>query len=322
MAERPLLVRDLRVAGFVGPRVQRALEDACRWVPLDDSADRSDLIDARPHLVLLESPNPHDSPVERMSEIVGHAREAGARSALWLTDFARVDAFPSGLVSEVEVVCSSDPGIGAKLKLAALGARYVVGLPHAASRSALLAEKPEPEPRVGFVVEPSTSWDEQFPKRVEPILEEARESGLSVLALEPRAPGVPPGLAQAAERGVGEDDRTAFIRRCGALVAASPPSTSAWHTPPVAFDAVAIGVPVIVPRGSSGAFTLPRMLGLAESRQVARQRISAALEHGELAPGRREAGRAGVRNEHTYPHRLATVASALSMPVMPEVPPG
>jgi hypothetical protein len=114
-----------------------------------------------------------------------------------------------------------------------------------------------------------------------------------------------------------DDDRADFIARCGVVIAGSPRWASRLHTPAVAFDAVAIGTPVIVPPGLGISLTLPRMTGTAAKADVARQLIETALRTGEVVPERREAGRISVRNEHTYCHRLATIASALGVAVVP-----
>jgi hypothetical protein len=88
----------------------------------------------------------------------------------------------------------------------------------------------------------------------------------------------------------------------------------------VAFDAAALGTPVIMPAKRGAMLTLPRFGVTLPRHEDPGPVIAAALERGEVLAGRRAAGRIAVRREHTYAHRLATITSLLRWPVMVGAP--
>jgi hypothetical protein len=142
-----------------------------------------------------------------------------------------------------------------------------------------------------------------------------------VFAIEPVPAGIPDALLALAQRGDDDEALAAFIGRCGAIVTALPDAASVLYVPALVFDAAALGVPVVVPRPVGRGYLLPRICGVADSTAEAGALLTVALRDGEVSRGRRDAGRVSVRHEHTYAHRLATVASCFSHAVMPAAAP-
>ncbi|MEX0875727.1 MAG: glycosyltransferase [Actinomycetota bacterium] len=304
--DAPRTTKDLRVVGLTGPRVQTAVEDACTWLTADDRINRSDIVDLRPHLLLAEVANPREMAEERLTELVAYVREADSSAALWLSDIAHSAACPYSIRDLFDAVFCADPGLW-------FGA---IGLPHAASRQALSAEEAQSDEGVGLVVEAIEHWDVQFSPRLEPLMAAAAEHPFAVLAMEPRAPGLPTQLEPLARAGRDDDDRVSFIRQLGVIVSASPTQASALYMPAVVFDAVALGVPVVIAQPVSGGLLPHGVVGLA-AQDAPSELIDRALTDGEFGPGMRDAGRRSVRHGHTYVHRLATAASAVGFTVMP-----
>lgn len=106
----------------------------------------------------------------------------------------------------------------------------------------------------------------------------------------------------------------AALRSCAALIAAPPAAASQLHVPAAVFDAVALDTPVVMPVNRGAALLLPRVVARAAGPRHAAALVTAALD-GTAAPP--VPGATVVRNAHTHGHRLATMASALGIPVLP-----
>lgn len=308
MRDRPLTVDRLRVVADVGQRLREGLSDACELLQLSDHPTSRELSGMRPDLVLVEQSGELES--EGLARI---AREAGVRSALWITrPPGRVGESSSSLPAAFDVVFATDP----RLKLPA-GSPPRIGLLHAASARSLRCSTREPDKsgKVGIVLEPGRGWRDQFSPRLDAVLDELTTTHpISVFSRGEVPADIPDWPGTKCEQGE-EPDESSFLLSCSAILVAAPHSASSLFMPATAFDAVALGRPVIAVPRISPAYALPKIVAAAGPGQIG-PLLRQALDDGEFAPGRRAAGAATVRNEHTYGHRLATIASALSLPVM------
>jgi hypothetical protein len=314
----PRMVKDLRVAGLTSDRVASSLEVSCSWLAVDGRTDLKDVTDMRPHIVLVEVADPREMDEPLIARLVAQTRQAGSLACLWLTDIANAGLCPHPIRDLFDAVFCTDPGFHGGLVPRAGSAS--IGLPHAAAHAALTAEESIPgSSGVGLVVEPGAPWDFQFSAELEPLLSAATAQSLSILAMEPRAPDIPSELASMVALGRSEEDRLAFLRKCGVILAASPAQASPRYVPAVVFDAVAMGVPVVVAPPLTDGVIMPRVVGFASTASPD-ELIEKALADREFGNGRRELGRKVVRHEHTYAHRLATAASVFGIAVMPFSP--
>ncbi len=304
-ADAPRALMELGVLASAGDRVGASLEPACRWLAAGEAIDAAAFAHAAPDVVLLEvgatGPRPG---AQRLASL---ARRAGVASALWLTGSTRVCPATAELAGTVDAVFGVDPGRWPDLP--AIADRPLIGAQHAASRAALATPRAQIASRVGLVVEPGAAGDDPLSPRFRAMVDAvAEEHDVELFAAE-----------QAGDGASGERARAAFIAGCGVLLAGAGPGASWLHVPAAVFDAVAIGTPVVTSYTRGAALSLPRMAGLAKTPEDARAMVAAALEHGELPPGRRAAGRTAVRHEHTYAHRLATIASSFGHRLLPPV---
>lgn len=302
-------VAELRVAAMVGSRIREALAGVCSL--------RSGLGPDAPHLLLIEA-TLDGPPAGAVRALLDEAAALGVPSAVWVTDVRGVAPELEQLLRHADAVFATDPNAGSRLGGPSAG--WVIGLPDAAAHGALAAEPGPRTGRLGLVVDGGRPWSEQTTPALEAIVRAAGDRPPDVLVCGGGVPGdLPAHLARRAAPAAGEAARIAFIGSCGALITAAPPGASPLYTPPGAFDAAALGTPVVMPASRATAITLPRIGIEIPAQGDPGPLIDAALEAGELVPGRRLAARRAVRHEHTYGHRLATIASAVGLAVLPAV---
>jgi hypothetical protein len=199
----------------------------------------------------------------------------------------------SPLLGRVDRVFAPDTVIAASL--ADRLPRRPIVVPHAASKSALSGGLP-----AGAGVAFSDGYGGRAPEGseayVEALLEAARPLGLRTLT--PNAP-----------------ERAAVtLGECGALLHYGP----AEGMPRAVFDALGAGLHVVAPGNHLGLRVVPGLVAHARAPEKVEAELRSAMGTAESEVSRRLIRRAAISRAHTYPHRIATIASAFGFSVLRE----
>jgi hypothetical protein len=116
---------------------------------------------------------------------------------------------------------------------------------------------------------------------------------------------------------VGPDAASGGIDGLRALIVFVPHSRVP-SVPPIALDALAQGVLVIMRSSDAWQLLPPKLVAYAGTPEQAAGQIAWCMTEGTEQRERVRAGRTATRNAHTYAARLATVASSVGLTLLPE----
>lgn len=325
----PERLSELRLAALAGQAHLQSLRRACRVVDVRaedwSGGPNRDL----PHLLLIESSGLRKQPrgvgplademVERALELLDWCGREGVPAALWETFLRRRINTPLSLMEGAPKLFVADPEAVEPLAQQ-LGGRRPMQLP--------LAAQVIPEERIPFAerkieVAFLGRWAEWFSghrrEELEAILDAAAQRGLVIFGHEedredyllperflPFAVTVPSD-----RRGI-ESFRDARI-----VVGLDPRNHGRLMVPQVVFDALAAGSAVISPNHTGLRRLVGHITVLLRSREEAEREMDRLLgDEGEWG-WMSERARNAILNAHTYKHRVATIASAFGLRLVP-----
>jgi hypothetical protein len=291
---RPLSVSGLRVAAIAGPRLVDALDGECELLPLDTHPVPEWPEGSRPDLLLIDGdglPSQEDSiAVDAIGALLETCREAGVPTGAWVGE-DRVQ-HTSPLLSRVHRVFAPDTVVAASL--ADRVPQRPIVVPHAASKSSLRGELP-----TGAGVAYSDGYDGCPPEGSEAYVESLLEAA-APFGLQPLPADDPERAAET-------------LRECAALLHIG----SAESLPRAAFDALGAGLHVVAPGNHLGLRVVPGLVAHGRAAEKVEAELRSAMGSAEEEVGRRQLRRAAAGHAHTYPHRIATIASALGFALLP-----
>ena len=296
---QPLCVSGFRVAAIAGSRLLDSLEGECDLHPVDEHASREWLQAVRPDLVLIESDglrSERDSSGwghEEAGELLEACRESGIPSGVWVSEGDGAGMPRSTLLRRADRVFAPDT-VSADLLADQVPRRPIV-VPHAASRSALRGSLPD-----GAGAAYVDGYDGRPPDGseayVDSLFEAAGPLGMRILASR-------------------DSDRAAeLLRECGALPYFGP----AESLPRAVFDALGAGLHVVAPGNHVALRVVPGLVAHSSAAAKVGVELRSAMGATDEELSRRASRRAVIAHAHTYPHRLATIASAFGFALLPD----
>lgn len=185
------------------------------------------------------------------------------------------------------------------------------------------AARPEPVVWLG-------GWREEWPpawrERLTSVLRGAAQRGLRIYRTDGTI-AVPGDLMECVVDLGAAADRIALLRRARVVIGADPLVGRPGFTPEVVFDAIACGAAVVTPHdflsmhdfGIGGTRNVPwrNLIPIVHDGDVTVEEIDRLLQDDQLRREIVEHARRIVVNNHTYAHRLATLASAANLRSIP-----
>jgi hypothetical protein len=302
---------DLRLDLVASDRVTASLQQVCEVRPALPPTRAGD---GAPDLLLVESGS--GARPEQIEAVAEAARRASCPAAIWLTRHEDVEGYPPELLALFDRVFVTD-SLAVKLLMRRVEAPARI-LPLAMS-----AGPPGPQAdgdRVGYVGGFSSAWSEGPRKLAEALLDAALPYGLEIL------PGCGDGFADLPERFrdcVREEDvlerSLEPLRACRALIVFVPQGRVPT-VPAIALDALGMGM-LLIMRSSNAWKVIPAKLSAYLSKpEEAAECIAWCMSDGEEQELRSRAARVAALHAHTAAARLATIASAVGMAVLPGAP--
>lgn len=308
-------------------RLRYALGTVCHVEPLEPGDWRQHLAERSADFLLVEGTERFDNSwLGEISELLKACEGAGVTRMLWITS-SPFD--PSCLMHGERYSRGFAAGVTQLRLLLEAGFRDPSLLWNATALPVDDRPVPETAARPNPVVwladwreESSPAWRE----RLLSILRPSAEWGLSIIGLDD-PDLLPPDLRRHVRPAASRQDA---LERARVVVAADPTMATGDLVPSVLFDAIACGAAVISPTavGSIWDFCAGGTQGVAPRDLIlaARDSKSAELELHRLLSDDvlREqtvhACRRVVAYNHTYANRLATLASAAGLPLIPNAP--
>ena len=326
----PQTLSEFRLAAFAARPHFDCLQRTCRvWdISKEDWSAGPEV--GPPHLLLIESGGLRsraagtgpidDEKVERASELISWCESEGVPTAFWETSLQRRIVSPTPLIATADHVFVADPEARAPLA-EELGGRRPAQLP--------LAAQVVPEAVPGFddreiQIAFLNCWADGFKgaerEQLEMILELAAQHGLVVFdrdenSEDHRLPGSLAPLARTVPT-----DRHAIerFRNSRLVIGHDPRRHGRLMIPQVTFDALASGAVVIAPDNLGMRRVVGHIVLRLETRDQAVEEIERMLgDKGEWAEQSKRS-RMATLHAHTYPNRVATVASAAGYRLLPE----
>jgi hypothetical protein len=310
-------VSQLRVGLLAGDRLGASLREACVSLPVPEDFSLSWLREARPQLLLVEldGPSAHDVDWGRLELLVGSSRAEEVPSAIWVTSRDGGDALPMKVLASFDRVFASEPAIAESL-MDRIAHRPVV-LPHAAT-SASVKNGRLAGAGIAYIGGYPERWAPRTKQFAESLLEASEAFGLTILARsEEEISGLPHRFRPLVRWSETSDEMVAGLQKNRVLVDFEPEV----GLPQGIFDGLAFGMLVVAPRNYTVMRVLPRIVSYPKLPEDACERIAWCVHAGSEQDELALVGRKAVRNAHTYNHRIATLASALGLCVLPD-PPG
>jgi hypothetical protein len=315
---------ELRVCFVGSTRLAEALAASCVLTVLEPDGWQGDLRDRTPDFVLVEGCERTEPGWDgQIGALLGSCGRAAIPRLLWITsdppdpallarckDFERVFTVDRGQVSAL-----TEAGAVAPSPL--WEATSLESGPVEVDRE----ERPDPVVWLGGW---RREWPEQWRQHLVAVLRGAAAAGLTIVPVS-AIDGLPNDLRPHLAGGGGED-RLRVLRRARVVIGADPEVGSAHTAPSVVFDAIACGAAVITPHAFTyyAAFSarvdgelrhfIPYVYD-AESTAEAAERF---LTDGALREEAVSRCRQIVAHNHTYAHRLATLASAAGLSLLPD----
>ncbi len=187
------------------------------------------------------------------------------------------------------------------------------------------AEEVRPDPVVWLGAWRS-DWPEGWRMRLLSILDAAVPHGLRIVA--PADPGALPADLQRCIDPDPRPDTEARLRRAKVVVATDPAGTTPRFAPKVAFDAMACGAAVISPHTFAAVFDFSRgtrfhsswreLIPPVPDRNAAAAEFERLLTDDAIYADTVQTCRRIVAYNHTHAHRIASLASAAGIRLIPD----
>ena len=327
----PETLAELRLAVHAGPGHLAGLSGACRVVDAGKDDWRSALESERPHLLLIESsqlrgreladgvPPVMVEELARASELVEWCESRRVPTALWETSPLAQIVTPISLMEKIRHLFVADAAAEAHLA-GELEGRRPMQLPLAAQ---VIPESVpvfgERRSQVAFVGTWAVSGaGEPSRERFEEILEVAARYGLVIFRSEGEGDhDLPERLAPFAVPARSDREATEALRQCRLAVGFDPRNESRLMAPQVVFDALAAGTVVIAPISPGMTRLFRHAAVIVKRREAADREIQRLLLDREGWSELSRRSRAAILNAHTYPHRVATIASVAGFKLIP-----
>jgi Glycosyl transferases group 1 len=321
---RPHTLRELRVSLVGGDELASALAPVGRVEPLHPGDQPGG--DGSPAFLLVENgAGVEEGWTDELDRLLDTCERNTIPSLLWVTS-TPLDPYWLDRCARFDRVFTVDRGQIEELEAA--GARTPVALwPATALR---IDERTTGSPARRDAVVWIGGWRREWPAawrdRLESVLCGAARRGLKIIdygEIEALPSSLRPHVV-ATESGEGPE---AALRHAKVVVGADPRYGSALLAPRVVFDAAAAGAAVITPHdfaslhdfaiGGTREIAWRNLIPVVHDSEIATQEIDQLLDDEQL---RREIAchtRRIVANNHTYAHRLATLASAAGYRLVP-----
>jgi hypothetical protein len=329
----PQAVADLRVATLAGSAHFECISRACTAVDVRKQDWSSSSVPDLPHLLLIESSGlraqlggggPLDEEkVERAGELIAWAERHGVSTTLWETALKRRIKTPTILMRMVEHLFVADPEAGEPLTEKLKG-RRPMQLPLAAQT--VTAEVPvfgDRSHQVAFVARWPANFRGRFREELEAILDVAADHGLVIFrsdragsddALPERFSSFVRPISSAAEAVEAFADSRM-------VVGFDPANIGRLVVPQLTLEALAAGSVVIAPN-HAGIRRMFRYSALVtKDHEEAKEGIERMLGSEDEWSEMSDLARKAILHAHTYSHRLATIASAAGLRVVPAAAP-
>lgn len=331
--EPPRTLAELRVAAMAGSGHLKCMQRVCNVVDVLEADWNSGSEIEPPHLLLIESSGLRRQPagggpldddkVERAAELIARAERAGASTVLWETALSRRIMTPTMLMRMVGHLFVADPEAGAPLTERLQG-RRPMQLPLAAQN--IPADPPGFDDRlqqVAFLGRWHSGFSGRLKGEMEAILDAAADHGLEVLQSERDAgkTGLPERFAPFVRRVSSAGDAVQAFADSRVVVGFDPANNGRLFVPQITFEALASGAAVIAPNHAGIRRLLRYSLFVTKDRHDAEEAIQRLLGSGDEWTELSDLGRRAILNAHTYSHRLATIASAAGLRLVPEAAP-
>lgn len=310
---RPSTLAELRVGLIAGEEFGPSIERVCDAHRLSPDSCLSAIEHERFDLVLVTSEPGWRQVVPNLLQVCS---EQGIPTVQWITSaaltadisehaalFDRVFVVDYKHIEALRTITTEVPS------LLPFGCRGPVNGHHDGS--------PRPIP-VAWIGQWSDSWPRAGAEALSMILAAAASRGLRIAAVEDAQP---PGTSFPPELEPFVESMTAgeMMSRARVVIAVDPSRASGTTVPPLVFDALAHGAAVIAKRGWAVKNTLRNLVDLANSRDDATSALGRLLEDEDQRLSRVKEAQRVLRYNHTFGHRLATIASAVGYHVVPDM---
>lgn len=258
--------------------------------------------------------------VERALELLAWCQSEGVPSAFWETSLqSRIDA-PTALMARVDRVFVADPEATAPLA-EELGGRRPAQLPLAAQVVPdVVPGFDERELQVAFLSHWATWFKGAQREQLEMILEVAAQHGLVVFDREEAREDyqLPDSLSPFARTVPTDRHAIEQFPNSRLVIAHDPRNHGRLMIPQVTFDALASGAVVIAPNNLGMRRVVGHIVLRLETRDEAEREIERMLGDEEEWAKQSKLSRTATLHAHTYPNRVATIASAAGYRLLPE----
>jgi GNAT superfamily N-acetyltransferase len=299
-----------------------ALRRACHVLDVS----RQDWGSETPNLLLIESSGLRRRPggtgpaaeekIERALALLDRSERQGIATALWETSLLRRIETPTALLQRAQHLFVADPEAANEL-----GDRRPLQLPLAAQ--VVPAHRPtyaERRREVAFVERWPAAFSGKRRQLLEAILDVAAQNGLTVLRPEHATGSALPERFLPYVVPVASDPvAIESLADARMVIGADPSNNGRLMVPQLVFDAMAAGCVVIAPNEVG----IRRLFGdyfavIVRTPDDAAAAIERFLRGEEEWTEKSSAARIAILNAHTYPHRIATIASAAGFHLLPE----
>jgi Glycosyl transferases group 1 len=300
----------------------------CPTVDASSRDWRADLESRPPHNLLVESSAAHDWGADDGDGEVGRVRQlldwseehGGVATAFWETTPAPRITAPASLLERFRHLFVADPEAVAPLA-EKLGGRRPMQLPLAAQviPESVRGFTARDHPVAFFAARPDRV-DGKRQRELEIVLDAAARHQLAILEREgKREEPLPDRLARFSTLAASNRAAIESLQNSRIAIGVDPRNEAALMVPQLVFDALAAGTVVLVPNYMRGVITLFRYTAVStKTGDEAEEEIDRLLGDRAQWSEVSTVSRSAILNAHTYPHRIATIASAAGFRLVPE----
>jgi hypothetical protein len=326
----PETLGQLRLAALMGYPHLACVRRVCPTVDVWGGNWRSALELDPPHLAVVESSGlrkrgadarENDAErIERAEELLAWCQGREIPVALWETSPLSAFTTPASLMEKFGHVFVADPEAVAALA-EQLGGRRPMQLPLAAQ---VVPERPagfsDRTSQVAFFARRPHRLRGGREKELEMVLDAAIGHDLVILRRKTdRETELPDRFTPLLTPVATNRDAIESLQGSRIAVGVDPRNDAALMVPQLVFDALAAGTVVIVPNHQRGVITLFRYTAVSfKTRKQAEAELDRLLNDEEEWKEASGVSRRTILNAHTYPHRIATIASAAGLRLIPE----
>jgi hypothetical protein len=325
----PDTIRELRVAAIAGTPHYRSMRRVCSVVDVLDQDWSAGPESGPPHLLLIETSGLRrrragggsvlDEKIERALELVDWAEAEGVPTALWETALATRIETPLALARKVSHLFVADPE-AVLILMDRLDGRRPMQLPLAAQNvpPETLGFN-EREREVGFLARWPAGFAGSECSELEAILDAASERDLVIFQREPDigADDLPERFSSFVEPVPSTTDAIESLQRSRIVIGFDPRNYGRLMVPQVCFEALAAGCALIAPWYRGSKLLFPHVSFTAKTRDKAAATMEQLLGNESEWAEVSDRGRKAIVHAHRYAHRLATVASAVGLRLLP-----